>query len=145
MIVGPGKYSKDPSLVPEGIAVTLPKQFFDDREWGSYDAFTKMFEEYMNDPNQKEENPNLWNFRLTNLPTHDVAWVYIIYDGKFQFRTNLVQIERNVSKEWDDGPNGEVYSFPNANWLILAGPVVKAPEGWEQKGFQGFRYATFLF
>lgn len=144
MIIGPGKYSKDPSIIPDSIVVTLPVQFFDDRkwtdkEWGGYDGFNKMFKEYM------AEDDALWNYRLTNLPTKDVAWVYLVYDGKFQFRTNLVQIERNVSKVFDDGPDGEERYFPHANWLILAGPVIEAPEGWEQKGFQGFRYGYQLF
>jgi len=50
-----------------------------------------------------------------------------------------------VSKIFDDGPDEKAREFPNANWLILAGPVVKAPEGMDQKGFQGFRYTIKLF
>jgi len=139
MIIGPSKYSKDPSLIPDSVVVTLPVQFFDDREWHSIDEFNKMFKEYM------AEDDALWNFRLTNLPKFDVAWVYLVYGGKFQWKTNLVQIERNVSKVFDDGPDGEERYFPNANWLILAGPVIQAPDDWYQKGFQGFRYGYQLF
>jgi len=54
MIIGPSKYSKDPLLVPEGIAVTLPKEFFEDRGW-DYESFTRYFEQYMNDPDQDED------------------------------------------------------------------------------------------
>lgn len=138
MIIGPSKYSKDKTIIPDSIVVTLPVEFFADRGW-DYEGFNKMFYNYM------AEDDALWNYRLTNLPTKDVAWVYLVYDGKFQFRTNLVQIERNVSKTFGDGPTGEEWDFPNANWLILSGPAIVAPEGWEQKGFQGFRYAYQLF
>lgn len=139
MIIGPSKYSKDPSIIPDSIVVTLPVQFFEDRGWNDYDKFNKMFKRYMGKEN------SLWNFRLTNLPTKDVAWVYLVYNGFFQFKTNLVQIERDVSKTFSDGPTGEAFHFPKANWLILCGPVIEAPEGWEQKGFQGFRYGYQLF
>jgi hypothetical protein len=139
MIIGPSKYSKDISLKPDSIVLTLPKQFFDDRGW-SIEKFNKYFERVM----RKEDW--LWNFRLTNLPsTNDIAWVYLVYGGFFQWKMNFVQYERNVSKSFSDGPKKAAREFPNANWVILAGPPVKAPEGWPQKGFQGFRYACNLF
>lgn len=131
-------YSKDPSIIPEGIALTLPLQFFNDRGW-TYASFEKMFEKYM------AGEFSLWNYRLTNLPLHDVAWVYLIFDGFIQFRLNMVQYERDVSKVFKDGPDKKVREFPNANWVILAGPAVKPPHDWPQKGFQGFRYTTKLF
>jgi len=138
MIIGPGKYSKDQSIIPEGIALTLPKMFFEDRGW-TYADFEKYFERFM----QGEDH--IWNFKLTNLPTHDVAWAYIIFDGYIQFRANVVMYERNKSKIFNDGPNKQVREFPSANWIILSGPAIKAPYEFPQKGFQGFRYTTKLF
>lgn len=131
-------YSKDPSIMPEGIMLTLPVAFFDDRgtEIG---PFIKMFERYMS----REES--LWNFRLTNLPKHDIAWVYMVFDKKVQFRLNFVQYERNISKTFHDAPDGKVRTFPNCNWVIMCGPAIKPPHEWPQKGFQGFRYTTQLF
>ncbi len=35
--------------------------------------------------------------------------------------------------------------LPSANWVILCGPLVKAPSEIKQRGFQGFRYCTELF
>src|SRR6185295_1498243 len=105
-------YSKDPSIIPEGIMLTLPVQFFEDRQW-DYDGFIKMFQKYM------EADDSIWNFRLTNLPKQDIAWVYLVFDKKVQFRLNCVQFERNVSKSFKDGPNKKVRNFPNANWVIL--------------------------
>lgn len=138
MIIGPSKYSKDPSIVPEGIALTLPKQFFEDRGW-TYSECEKYFERFM-----RKEN-HIWNFRLTNLPTIDVAWAYLIFDGFIQFRANIVMCERNKSKTFYDGPDKKERHFPSANWVILSGPVRKAPFDCPQKGFQGFRYTTKLF
>lgn len=138
MIIGPGKYSKDPSIVPEGIALTLPVAFFDDRKT-SIPKFTRMFERFM----MKEDS--LWNFRLTNLPTKEIAWVYLVWDKHVQFRLNFVQYERNVTKVFKDAPDGRTRQFNNCNWVILCGPPVKPPYEWPQKGFQGARYTTKLF
>jgi hypothetical protein len=137
MITAKG-YSKDPTMMPDGIALTLPVQFFQERGT-STEQFKKMFERYM------AKDDALWNFRLTNLPKQDVIYVYLIFDGQIQFRLNLVQYERNVSKSFKDAPDKKVRSFPNANWVILCGPAVKPPHEWPQKGFQGFRYTTKLF
>lgn len=138
MIIGPSKYSKDPMEKPEGIMLTLPKVFFEDRKW-DYVGFNKMFEKFMS------HEGAIWNFKLTNLPKHDIGWVYLCYNGFVQFRVNFVQYERNVSKMFADGPKKAIRKFPNANWVILTGPAVKPPYEWPQKGFQGFRYTTYLF
>lgn len=139
MIIGPGIYSKDPGIMPEGIMLTLPVAFFEDRGWSNYEAFSTMFHRFM------AHEDHIWNFRLTNLPIHDVAWVYLVYDRHVQFRVNFVQYERNTSKVFYDGPDKKVRRFPNANWVILAGPAIRPPYEWPQKGFQGFRYTTKLF
>lgn len=131
-------YSKDPSIMPDGIVLTLPVAFFKDRGM-SYSEFEKLFERYM----RREDA--IWNFRLTNLPKHDVAYVYLIFDGFLQYRANLVQYERNVAKKFYDSPDGRVRSFPPSNWVLFTGPIVKAPQDWPLKGFQGFRYCTKLF
>jgi hypothetical protein len=131
-------YSKDPSLMPEGIMITMPVAFFEDRKM-NIEQFTEVFERFM------AMDDGLWNFKLTNLPKHDVAYVYIVFDKKVQYRVNLVQYERNVSKQFKDSHDGKVRKFPSCNWVILCGPAVKPPHEWPQKGFQGFRYTTKLF
>lgn len=138
MIVGPSKYSKDPNIVPEGIALTLPVMFFEDRKMTTA-QFKKVFERYM-----KREDA-IWNFRLSNLPTMDVLYVYLIFDRQFQYRCNLVMYERNKAKAFDDSPDGVVRKFPPSNWVLFTGPIVKPQDEWPQKGFQGFRYTTKLF
>lgn len=137
-MITPNGYSKDPGIMPEGIALTLPVAFFQDRGM-SYAEFEKMFLEYM------QEEDAIWNFRLTNLPLHDVVYVYLVFDGFLQYRGNLVQYERNVAKDFYDAPDGKVRSFPPSNWVLFTGPIVKSPYERQMKGFQGFRYTTKLF
>lgn len=138
MIIGPSKYSKDPSIMPDGIALTLPKIFFEERGM-TFLEFKEFFEETMN-----EEN-NYWNFRLKNLPTIEVPYVYILFGGHFHYRCNFMQYERNKSKIFNDTPDGIVREFAPTNWVLFTGPVIKAPPDFVQKGFQGFRYTTQIF
>lgn len=137
MITAAG-YSKDLSLVPEGIMLTLPVAFFEDRGM-TIDQFKKHFERFM----AKEDS--YWNFKLTNLPLHDIAWVYLVFDKHVQYRLNFMQYERNKSKQFKDAVDGKLREFPNQNWVLFTGPAIKPPHEWPQKGFQGFRYTTQLF
>jgi len=137
MITAKG-YSKDPALVPDAIVLTLPVMFFKDRNM-TVEEFKALFERYM------QQDDALWNFRLTNLPTRDVLYVYLIFDGQLQYRANFVQYERNKAKRFKDAPDGKARDFPPSNWVLFTGPVIKPVEPWPLKGFQGFRYATTLF
>lgn len=123
---------------PEGIILTMPVAFFKDREMTTGE-FRVEFENYM------REEDAIWNFRLTNLPTMDVAYVYIVFDGSIQYRANLVMYERNVAKQFHDAPDGKVRSFPASNWVLLTGPIIKPSETILMRGFQGFRYTHKLF
>lgn len=123
---------------PEGILLTLPVAFFEDRQWTT-ETFKPYFERLM----AKEDI--VWNFKLTNLPKHDVAWVYFVFGGFVQYRLNLVEYERNVSKVFNDAPDGHPRSFPACNWVIASGPARPAPFDIPMRGFQGFRYTQKLF
>lgn len=137
MITAQG-YSKDPSIMPEGIMLTLPVMFFEDRKMTT-EHFKKVFERHM------QGDDSWWNFKLTNLPKFDVSYVYLIFDKHVQYRCNLMNYERNVSKSFKDSADKEVRHFDNCNWVLFTGPVIKPPHEWPQKGFQGFRYTTKLF
>lgn len=140
MIIGPSKYSKDPNIQPEGIALTLPVQFFTDRAMTTK-QFKPMFERYM------QRDDAIWNFRLTNLPTQDIAWVFLIFDKRFQYRCNFIDYERGKAKTFWDTPDHKPRHFAPTNWVRFTGPAIIAPgeEDWQQRGFQGFRYTTKLF
>lgn len=129
------KYLKEP---PVAILLTLPVAFFKDRDM-TYAEFQKYFERVMRRPEW------VWNFKLTNLPTMDVAWVYLVFDGFVQYKVNLVMYERNTSKVFKDAMDNKERVFESCNWVILTGPPVKAPFDIPMRGFQGFRYSQELF
>jgi hypothetical protein len=135
-------YSKDPSILPEGLALTMPQQFFDSRAM-TPEEFKPFFEDFM------RPDDAIWHFRLTNLPAarywDQLAWVYLIMEKHIRYRLNLVSFERGKAKRFIDAPDGKLRSFPRANWVIMTGPVIKAPYDWPQRGFQGPRYTTKLF
>lgn len=131
-------YSKDPSIIPEGIVLTLPEQFFNNRKMTT-EQFKKLFERFM------RQEDAVWNYRLTNLPKNDICYVYLILDKHIQYRCQFVMYERNKEKTFVDAPDGKPRVFPPSNWVLFTGPVVKPPHEWPQKGFQGFRYCTKLF
>lgn len=138
-MITPNGYSKDPGILPEAIVLTLPVQFFQKRNTTPA-KFKKYFERYMARENR------LWHFRLTNLPIHDIAWVYLIFDKKLQYQLNFVQYERNTTKELKDSPGQKVArTYTNSNWVVMCGPAIPCPFEREMRGFQGARYAIKLF
>ena len=131
-------YSKDLSIIPEGIALTLPVAFFEDRQMTT-DQFKKLFERYMS------REDAIWNFRIKNLPTKEIYLVYLIFDGHIQYQCNFIQMERNVAKSFNDSPDGKTRDFAPCNWILFTGPAIKPKHPRPQRGFQGFRYTTQLF
>ena len=131
-------YSKDQTLMPDGIALTLPVAFFQDRNM-TIDQFKKYFERLM------ANEDVTWNFKLSNLPKQDILYVYFIFGGFIQYRLIFVQYERNQTKQFKDSTDKKVRTFTSCNWVICCGPAIKPIEEWPQKGFQGFRYTTHLF
>jgi hypothetical protein len=117
---------------PIGIIVTLPEQFF--REYG-----VRRFLTDIEEMNKDEER--VWYRVMKNLPKEDFLYIYVICLGKVRYRFNFVTFERNQNY-WFDRPNGSIKEFENANAIVMAGPVVKAPYIIKMKGFQGFRYLT---
>lgn len=126
------------TMKPVGIVITMPVAFFKDRGM-TVEEFKEVFERYM------AMDDGIWNFKLTNLPKLDVELVYICFAGYIQYRVNLVQYERNVSKSFKDSHDGKDRDFPNCNWVILSGPAIKPDREVVQQGFQGFRYTDFIF
>lgn len=118
---------------PIAIILTMPKAFFADRQM-SYEDFEKEFEECLNDPQ------GYWNFVKHTLPLYDVPYVYLVYDGKVQYKTNCVGYERNKTKSFVDAPDKKVRRFENKNWILLSGPAIKATIDIPMQGFQGFKY-----
>lgn len=119
----------------EGIIVTLPARFF----------VEYTMERYKRDlENMSQDETFIWYRVMKNLPKQDFLYVYTIYEGKVQHRTNFAGLERNKTMTFSR-PEGGTRTFKNANAILLAGPVIMAPYDIPMKGFQGFRYTAKLF
>ena len=129
---------KDLSEPPEAIILTMPVAFFKDRDMDQ-DAFGEYFERFM------RSEDALWNYKKHTLPTQEIIWVYLVWNGKVQFRLNFVEYQRNKSKTFTDAYDGKAREFPKMNWIILSGPAIPAPYDIPMKGFQGHRYTKKIF
>jgi hypothetical protein len=90
MIIGPGKYSKDPTIPPDGIAVTWGKDMI--QEKGGLLAFIRYFEMVMSREDQT------WLQKCRNQPTLDIAYVYIIVCNQFRYRLHYVGHETHPTR-----------------------------------------------
>jgi hypothetical protein len=132
-------YSKDNSIIPEGIVITWSLDLANSK--GGLEVFCKQFEDNM----QTEDS--LWLNKCENPPKHDILYVYIIVAGELKYRCLYggYSTEHKPARDPITGmswANWHTVLFPH---IILAGPVVLCPEKRELKGFQGFRYSTELF
>jgi hypothetical protein len=128
-------YSKDPSIVAEGIAITWLKEMVQ-LCYGSLRSFIKHFEECVMD-----EDGGIWYQKCKNKPKADVLYVYIIYGNRLRYRCQFVSYEKGETVLYDGNGAKPV------DWgrVGMTGPMVRCPFNRKLKGFQGFRYTTKLF
>jgi hypothetical protein len=118
----------------EAVMLTLSKGFFKEYPGGE-DAVRKSIE-HMNDSDK-------WVWNMTcggGIPKIETEFVYIIFDNKVQYRANVVCFKKKETMTFSDGR-----CLENKNWIVIQGPIIKAPHDIPQKGFQGFRYSPFIF
>jgi len=137
MITATG-YSKDPSIMPEGIAVTWGKDLIVEK--GGLLAFIRYFEKTMISEDGR------WLQKCKNAPTRDIIYVYIIVCNQVRYRllygghqSGETTIHNGDGHSWS---SRQIIRWPR---IVLAGPFVKAPFKIKRSGFQGFRYTTKLF
>ena len=131
-------YSKDPSIVPEGIVITFGLDLI--AEKGGLRSFTRHFLLTMENEN------SIWLQKCKNSPKYDILYIYIIVAGRLRYRcfyggyeTGLTNIHNSDARSWS---RSTVIAWPR---IILAGPLERCPFKRTLKGFQGFRYCTKLF
>jgi len=139
MITADG-YSKDPSLIPEGIVVTWSKDLINDK--GGLLNFIRYFEMIMREPE------GVWLQKCRNKPGLDrhLLTVYIIVCNRLLYKCYYGGYQTGAANI----SNGDGRSWSSSNWIewsrvVLCGPFEKAPRKIILKGFQGFRYCTKLF
>jgi hypothetical protein len=129
-------YSKDPSIKPEGIAVTFGREMI--AEKGGLLTFVRWFESVFQD----EES--YWMHKCKNKPRHDdLLYVYVSICNRVHYRCMYggYHSPGSAGQLIPGGPEVEV-EWPH---IVLAGPLVKAPTKIIRPGFQGFRYTSKLF
>lgn len=126
-------YSKDPNIVPEGIAVTFGKEMMDNN--GGYKAMLKLFLETMADED------NYWMHKMLRWPTTEVTDVYIITLNRLWRRVKFGWFETDAAFRYSPEDPGTI-TWPR---MVIVGPFEKCPFKRTLKGFQGFRYTTKLF
>lgn len=129
-------YSKDPSIMEEGIVITFGKELMN--EQGGVKNFLERFLEQMAHDNLH------WMHKCSNLPTKDFDHVYISVLGRLWGRVYNGGIRRNPKGVFALTADDRAIEVP-WNFIILAGPFERCPFKRELKGFQGFRYCTKLF
>ncbi len=132
-------YSKDPSIMPEGIVITWSEDLIESK--GGMKRFCERFE-----INMQSEN-DLWLNKCQRPPKYDILFVYIIVAGKLKYRCYYGGFS-NETKASNDSLTGRSWcNYQIILWphIILAGPFETCPFDRELKGFQGFRYCTKLF
>jgi hypothetical protein len=125
-------YSKDPNIVPDGIAITFGREMLVDH--GGLKTFLTSFKKCL-------QADDYWIHFCKNKPKHDAIHVYLIVCNRLAYRCQF------GGYEYFDGhgykANGDLtYMRPG---IVLAGPLVRCPFKRRLKGFQGFRYTTKLF
>lgn len=119
----------------DAIPITMPAKFFteytlrkfiqDMKNMNTIDGFT-------------------WWRTCRNIPTTKVMYAYFVFGGKVQYRADVSSYEKNKTMDFPR-PDGDRRIFENKNWIVLCGPVIKAPYDIPMKGFRGFRYTELIF
>lgn len=126
---------------PEGIIITIGAKMYGDKEHGGYRRWLRNFLQAMD---YSVDNPQFcyW-FRQGNQPkaSDTLQYVYLCIGGKIRYRCFFAGSRGACSMQFE---NHTEEMFGKA-WVMVAGPVERAPFKIEMKGFQGFRYTHKLF
>lgn len=114
---------------PSAIIVTFPRIFF--REV-SLRQFVREF-------CQMSES-DVWFCKFAAIPRCEVIHCYIVIENRVRYRANLVGFDPGGEMIFADGRTATARA-----WMLLCGPIVKAPYRISMRGFQGFRYSQLLF
>lgn len=126
-------YSKDTSLMPEGVVITFGKEMM--KSNGGKRAMMKHFLDTMANPEA------YWMHKMTLWPKVEVSDVYIITMNRLWGRVKFGWFDQGSTFKYSPGDPGTV-QWPR---MVLVGPFVPCPYKRTLKGFQGFRYCTQLF
>ncbi|HDZ27072.1 hypothetical protein LCGC14_0500970 [marine sediment metagenome] len=116
---------------PDGIIITISQGML--KEKGLRNWLRNFFEAMDN------EDLSYW-MRQGTKPKRDFLYVYLCIGGKVRYRANYVGAYGPGEMTFTTGET----MFGKA-WVVISGPLVRAPWPFPMKGFRGFRYTEFLF
>lgn len=131
-------YSKDPTIMPEGIVVTFGQQMI--KEQGGLKTFLSYFERVM----AGHEEGSYWMHTCSILPKQEPDHIYIIIANRLYGRAYFGGFQRSIQGAIGRTANGKLKMLEKP-FIILSGPLEKCPFKREIRGFQGFRYCSKLF
>jgi hypothetical protein len=138
MITAQG-YSKDTSIMPEGIVITFGQKMI--AEQGGLKTFLQAFQKTMS---QYDEG-TYWMHTCPRFPTIEADHIYIVVANRLYGRVYCGGFHRNHQADVvAHGATGQ-QKLMDKPFIILSGPFQKCPFKRTLRGFQGFRYATKLF
>lgn len=79
----------------------------------------------------------------SGVPRIKVPYVYLVFNGKIQYRAEVKGYGKNVTQEFND--TGITRIMRDCNLVYIQGPVIAAPYEIPFKGFQGIRYTELIF
>lgn len=132
MITAQG-YSKDQSLMPEGVAITFGKEMMANN--GGQKEMMKCFLQTM------ESEDDYWMHKMKLWPKLEVTDVYIITLNRLWGRCKFGWFDKSATFGYTPIDKKEI-AWPR---MVLVGPFEHCPFKRTIKGFQGFRYTTKLF
>lgn len=121
----------------DAIALTLGVDFFKMYPGGKEEVIRVI--ERLN----QEDDLSWWQLCGSGIPTKQVEFAYLVWDGQVQYRLTVEQYLKNKSGQFNDGGITRIYR--HKNMVSMIGPAIKAPYPIPMKGFQGFRYMEFIF
>ncbi len=132
-------YSKDQSIMPEGIVVTFGQQMIN--EQGGLKTFLETFQATMSD----YDNGGYWMHTMSNFPKLEADHIYIIVANRLYGRVFCGGYNRNHEANVVAYGATGLQKLMDKPFVILSGPFERCPFKRTLRGFQGFRYCTKLF
>jgi len=122
-------------MISDGIIITISQQMLKKR------GYRNWLRNYL-DAMERNANGEDWYYwmRQGTQPKRDINYVYLCIGGKVRFRSYYAGSRSGGEITFSNGKTLNARA-----WIILGGPVVKAPNTFPMKGFRGFRYTEKLF
>ena len=132
-------YSKDPTIIPEGIIVTFGQKMIS--EQGGLKTFLSAFQYTM----MRYDEGDYWMHTCSNFPKMETDHIYIIVANRLYGRVFCGGFHRNhKANVVAYGATGQ-QKLMKKPFVILSGPFEQCPYKRTLRGFQGFRYCEKLF